>query len=445
MAKARSLLLSSISGNVGGTEFAMSKNGMLIKARKPTKKMNSPREIAARRVFEDWAKKWAELDPSYKQAFNAFAANNPQVDSVGNTKYLSGRNWFLKLRVPLSNDYTPFAEFMPPLYTTSYYFTHYAYIWAGGPYTIGTYNNEPYNPNMVESVWIARFQSPTTSHQPKTWISIGTFPRFTVTTAYFDRFTAAGVELCPGEHIAIKFVARCPYKWPCAPYIFWTTVEPYIAAWWKMNDDSANIVVADAKNVNSAIIIDPGGDPNTDAHTVAGHDGTALYCDGVDDYIQLPDAIIHPTLTAGTDFTLALWYKPDSPDPAAAKDFVSNYTPTAYGILLNMFDSHFYMSTLTRDGGGTHLYSVESPAHHTNAWWHLAVVRQGTTITFYIAGASIGSDTHAMNSLSLADPAKHMTIGARQVPSKWAPGAVDDFRLYAHALRPDEIAALAVM
>jgi len=445
MAKARSTLFAAISGNAGGTEFATTKSGIQIKNRKPTKKMNSPREITARRVFDEWAKKWTALDPAFKQAFNAYAANHPQTDSVGNTRYLSGRNWFLKLRVPLGDDWAPFDEAVPCMMTTDYYFSAYLDLWAGGPYTMAFFNAETDCGNNVETIWIARFQSSTTSHQPKTWIPVGSFIRFPGNTSYYDRFIAAGIELCPGEHVAIKVVQRVPYKWPCAPFIAWATVQPYMAAWWKMNDDTITIAVADAKNVNLGYIVDPTGNPASNFHSVAGHIDKALYMDGVDDYIVLPDAIIHPTLAAGTDFTIAMWWKPDSPDPLLGKDFLANYTPGTYGILLNTYDSHFYMTTLTRDGGDSHIFSVESPDHHSNTWFHLAVVRKGTTITFYLEGASIGEDTHAMNSLSLADPAKHMTIGARQVPSKWSPGAVDDFRLYAHALRPDEIAALAAM
>ena len=445
MALGRSTLMSAISGNVGDTEFAMTKDGMVMKKRKPAKTMNSPAEISARRTFQEWAQRWTDLTAEQTRAFNAYAKTHPITDRLGTVKNVSGRNLFMKLRVPSSPDYNPFVEVEPPLLTTGNYINAFAMLWAGGPYWAFASNSHAVESNTVESVWIARFQSPTETHKPQRWIPITTMLRPVPWTDFYDMACETCGALCPGEHIALKFVMRAPGYWPSMPYILFSTVLPYMAAWWDMNDNGPTATVYDEKTVNNAIMVDPTGDPNTDAHTVTGHIYSALYLDGVDDYIELPNAITVPTLAAGTDFTIAFWWKPDSPNPAASKVILSNSTPATYGLTINTIADIFYMSVLFRDGGDSHSYAVAAETPVANIWYHFAISRKGTTVEYFVDGVSVGSETHAMNSLALSDAARSLLIGARPTPDRWAPGAVDDFRLYAHCLRPDEIAALAAM
>jgi len=445
MALGRSTLMSAISGNVGSTEFAMTKDGMVMKKRKPSKKMNSPAEISAKRTFQEWSQRWSSLTVEQKRAFNAYAKTHPITDRLGGVKNVSGRNLFMKLRVPSSPDYGPFVEVEPPLNTPRQYTICWAELWAYGPYfTISDFDGlSPGTP--VDSIWIARFQSPSETHKPQRWIPIvtklysGTFVNIT------NHFLASCGDLCPGEHVALKFVLRCIDKWPSDPYILWITVLPVIAAWWKMDDIAATPVVLDNKRLNDATIIDPTGDPNANAHTVAGHIHLALYLDGVDDYIELPDAITVPTLAADTDFTIAFWWKPDSPAAGTAKNILSNFEVGSFGLAITTLNNNFYVVLTFVDGGDTHAYAVLAETPVDNIWYHFAVSRKGTTLNVYVNGISVGSETHAMNSLTLSVAGRHLLIGARPVPDRWAPGAVDDFRLYAHTLRPDEIAVLAAM
>ena len=61
-----------------------------------------------------------------------------------------------------------------------------------------------------------------------------------------------------------------------------------------------------------------------------GHSGSALYLDGIDDYVQVPDNdAIDPA--AGEDFTVAVWAKPDAIQPTATNgdsDIIEKWSQT---------------------------------------------------------------------------------------------------------------------
>ncbi|MFO0782268.1 MAG: LamG-like jellyroll fold domain-containing protein [Phycisphaerales bacterium] len=74
----------------------------------------------------------------------------------------------------------------------------------------------------------------------------------------------------------------------------------------------------------------------------------------------------------------------------------------------------------------------------TGTWHHYAVVRQGSTFTFYGDGINLGS---VSNNTVIPDPAAQLTIG--QVENLgWLDGRVDDVQLYSRALSAAEISYL---
>jgi len=85
-----------------------------------------------------------------------------------------------------------------------------------------------------------------------------------------------------------------------------------------MNDNASNPTVLDsAASQRHQTFIDPGGNPNTNTHSVPGPNGTtALAFDGVDDRIDFGPTLLSEMVGAGRDFSLAFWYKTDS-SPAA--------------------------------------------------------------------------------------------------------------------------------
>lgn len=85
-----------------------------------------------------------------------------------------------------------------------------------------------------------------------------------------------------------------------------------LIAYWKMDDNAANATVTDEVGNNTGTFQDPGDNPNTDNHTVAGKIGTALDFDGADDYIDCGDHSSTNFINATTDFSISFWYKMDA-------------------------------------------------------------------------------------------------------------------------------------
>lgn len=66
-------------------------------------------------------------------------------------------------------------------------------------------------------------------------------------------------------------------------------LRPNCVAQYLMNDNAANAVVIDGIGKHHGTFKDEAGNPNTDAHSVAGKINTALNFDGTDDYIDTGD------------------------------------------------------------------------------------------------------------------------------------------------------------
>ena len=107
-----------------------------------------------------------------------------------------------------------------------------------------------------------------------------------------------------------------------------------------MDDNAANPTVLDASaGHHDQIFVDPGGDPNTNAHSVPGAVGSALTFDGVDDCINLGNTFANDVLAADHDFTVALWAKFGSdPFPSGSRKFLSKYYNASSS------DTGFYMT-----------------------------------------------------------------------------------------------------
>ena len=445
MAKAISPLFSSISGNLGGIEVAMTSNGMILKRRKPPRSMHSRNEIAARLGFAKNSIRWNALTASQVRAFDAYAANHPASILSPSSKPSTGRAAFLRLRVPTGPDYDPFVEVLPPTVQTLPIHTIIATIFEGGPYWLFTFTDMPATDNMVQSLWVARFQSRTETHKPQRWLPIDTVLYDGADSDFYSHFTAARVELVAGEHIALKYVLRAPDHWPSQARTFWITVQERIHTLLKCDDDNAFSHVVDNTFQHNATLVDPTGSDHTQDHSVPGHIGNALYLDGVDDSIIISAAKHYPVMAAGTDFTVALWWKCDSPGPATALHFLSNYLNTSEGLLFYTQTDLFKTAARVPDGGGVKTFAVVWPGAVDNDWHHWCFKRKGTVWTFYKDGIPSITDDDPLNAQALADPARVLAIGSKFNTGNYAPGTADEFRLYDYALSDPQIAALAAM
>lgn len=87
--------------------------------------------------------------------------------------------------------------------------------------------------------------------------------------------------------------------------------------------------------------------------------------------------------------------------------------------------------------GGTFLVTAAPPSNGT--WHHVAYTFDGTTHRLYVDGSLKGSATTTPQT---AIPTK-LEIGRWTGGNEWLRGKLDDIRLYARALNPTEVTALA--
>ncbi|MBA7656444.1 hypothetical protein ES703_64368 [subsurface metagenome] len=166
--------------------------------------------------------------------------------------------------------------------------------------------------------------------------------------------------------------------------------------------------------------------------------GTALQFDGVDDYVEIPDA---PELRLlSTDFAIGAWIKPNSITTGVI------ISKRNYDINDGSGDNAGW-GTLLREGElsfvifGTAEYSTAGANIKTNTWQYVTYVfdNSNNVISVYKDGGFL-ENLHTAE-ISFSD--KSVIIGAASTnyPGQHAPsnGTIDDVRIYDRALSPSEV------
>jgi hypothetical protein len=215
----------------------------------------------------------------------------------------------------------------------------------------------------------------------------------------------------------------------------WTPSDPTLWIHLPMDDNAPTPLVRDLARRHHQVLLDPGGDARTSAHSVAGPVGAALQFDGVDDRIDLGPGFAVEILGEGHDFTVALWVR----NPLAVNE-------TTYVLSKHSVEIKFVPSS----GGQTQMQLFNGTVNRVavlfgtldGGFHHYAIVRGGTTIEHWYDGVRKYTSTDVGNDGSFANPTETMRLGMRY--NGWGPyrGVLADFRLYGRALPEEEILAL---
>jgi hypothetical protein len=178
------------------------------------------------------------------------------------------------------------------------------------------------------------------------------------------------------------------------------------------------------------------------ATLTAGHDGApdgAYLFDGTSTYIQVPDS---PSLASPTTgLTQMAWVRPDDWSLVG-----STFGPILMKSTTSANTLQYRMALVP---GGLHSayddYNIGSTQPFTiefGTWYHVAAVFDAGTVTHYVNGVALGSETLTISAMT--PNAMPLDIG-RDVPgyTEFWNGAIDDVRLYARALSAVEIQAIA--
>jgi hypothetical protein len=173
-----------------------------------------------------------------------------------------------------------------------------------------------------------------------------------------------------------------------------------------------------------------------------GRFGSALATNGTG-YAEAPD--VQP-LTPGTAATFEAWVYLTSP-PDGLVSVINKWSQSAddeylFGLTSNR-SLHFAWRTTGPGAWGSTSYNETTAGSGqlpVGAWTHVAVVRTGTTLTFYINGDVVGTAS-VMDTNPFRDGRHTLRIGGqgRGTVSSSFPGLVDEVRIYNRALTQAEI------
>jgi hypothetical protein len=195
-----------------------------------------------------------------------------------------------------------------------------------------------------------------------------------------------------------------------------------LVAYWKFDEGSGTTVSDSSGNGNTGTLM------NGPLWT-AGRVGNALYFDGIDDNITVPD---FNTLDLSGSFTLSAWVNP-----------VSTFTDFR-SILAKNYKYYLYASAAGFCGDGSPLggffegqdITVCQPSPlPTNTWTHLTVTYNGSTLTLYRNGVAVATSNVSVTRSSATGT---LQIGASQY-GEYFNGFIDEVRIYNRALSGTEI------
>ena len=191
-----------------------------------------------------------------------------------------------------------------------------------------------------------------------------------------------------------------------------------------------------ADNRTIANLIDKTGNGNDGTimnFTKGGLSSRGLSFDGIDDHIVIPDS---DGLYFAGDFTFELWVRVldfNSFREILGKTDLSNFQPAP-------IDFYFLQGSgvprLLLGNGVTSEFVDGATAPTLGEWVHIAVVKEGPTITLYQNGAPNGTGTVTT---AISNNNMPLYIGSRSNLDIFMNGGMDDLRIWNHARSASEI------
>jgi hypothetical protein len=163
--------------------------------------------------------------------------------------------------------------------------------------------------------------------------------------------------------------------------------------------------------------------------SAAGRFGGALSFDGVNDIVTIAD---HNSLDLTTGMTLEAWVRPLS--TAGWRTVMVKNVSGGMTYSLFISDDVSLPTGYVRTSGD--LNATGNAALGVNAWTHIALTYDGTTLRLYVGGAQVGS--RAVSG-SMVVTTGALTLGGNNLGLGYFQGLIDEVRIYNRALTPLEI------
>lgn len=226
------------------------------------------------------------------------------------------------------------------------------------------------------------------------------------------------------------------FKW--TPSTTSYAVKPNIVGRWKLDDGYADTAQDSGSSNLDGNLAGGTSCPAAGACPTwtSGKIDKALDFDGSDDYVEVSDNAV---LDITGDFTLTAWIYPDT--LGASRAIVSKRDTSSnnggYSITLGA-NGEVYCQT-NSGAANTNSYTANSVIAVSN-WYHVAVVRSGTTCDVYINGANKTGTYGTHTTLA----ANNSALRFGRSPSSTEPfdGKIDEVQVYSTALSPVEVATV---
>ncbi len=217
-----------------------------------------------------------------------------------------------------------------------------------------------------------------------------------------------------------------------------SSVSADIVAHWPLDDGSGTVARDVTGNGSDGTLQ---GDPQW----VTGKYGTALEFDG-DDFVDCGNQDI---LNFGTnDWTITAWIKTTQTDRGT---IFANGGDNGGGVRFTLatHEANADKLTLTTDDDTTKVQAKGATVVIDGEWYHVAGMRQGTTVSVYVNGVLDGTNTVPAGYNLSGTSQAHSLIGAitdardatGKTREKFYIGIIDDVRIYNSALTEPELGA----
>lgn len=210
------------------------------------------------------------------------------------------------------------------------------------------------------------------------------------------------------------------------------SVSPHAQAWYALDGDAV-----DAISGNDGDLV--GGDTVADRFGLA---GGAIRLDGDDDYMEIPH---HEALNVSGDFSIAVWIVFES--QSSQEEWYTIFEKSdpergghaRYGLWIR---NDTLSLCFERSDHASQPCGTASEPVPIGGWHHVAAIRDGNTVQFYIDGADAG------HSLVGASPVAESSFSAfvgtdLYGDESFLRASLDDLRVYDQALTEEEVRALA--
>jgi hypothetical protein len=174
--------------------------------------------------------------------------------------------------------------------------------------------------------------------------------------------------------------------------------------------------IVDDGNTGHIVTLNGSAQTSTVAKTIG---NCSLLLNGTTDYLTIPD---HADWDFGTgNFTIDTWIRFDdvTTNGKAQVCDIGDYSTTGVTVWWRQVDTNLYV----RISGVNYTFSWNPSI---NTWYHLAVVRTGSSLLAFVGGSQIGST--ASDSTNIACSA-NPTIGFSNGAGNYLDGYLDEFRI----------------